>query len=650
MEDRQRQQQQQAEQSQSPDQRRRDALFFVEPAATRTILDPRTQFPNALSQYRQSQLLLPEHSYYYYPDHYQDGHRPPSYDATATHSKGFLEWLVHIVYWLMQLLCLLLLSGLSYGIFYERSMPAPHVVKELHFDYTVMARHNPTTTMTMEVTNDAANSADAMRRVDSYNPYAIFIPSFQHHRRDTTNPLLLPTATATVDLWARHDGSWNALQESVVGLPVSTNTKLTPNQAYSMEIILHLPESNANKNAGMFGVITDLYANTKEETTTKESDTTSSTPSKKQGDYKQRRNSKASSLTPLLLANSRRSGRFPHQSGWIAVISKMLCIVPLLLGAWQETRTVRILAFRHYTEQALHPLRYVTVQLVSTTTTTLGGQTTHPQGIMTNTIVEAIGGEIRIGEELSQFQETIKTWFYTCFCLGTMAFAILYYLSFTLLQWIFVTWKERQKRRRRYDEEFDFDIDLDDNFEDVGSFDNDHDDDWRDVGLDNDMHRNHEENRPGEEEPMQGDNDPSIRNAHDRTPEVQEVAERNAETHREHGDVSTTNACSQGQERYSHILHASRINDIEESDDENWEDLKIVPDAREEPILSILQPISIAGCLGRQILPHSPNTPHLREMTDEELSQTLSRGMYSDGENGSSNNDRHPFLFFLFGR
>jgi hypothetical protein len=268
-------------------------------------------------------------------------------------------------------------------------------------------------------------------------------------------------------------------------------------------------------------------------------------------------------------------------------------------------------------------------------------------------MIEAIGGEIRIGEELSPFQEMIKTWFYTCFCVGTVAFAILFYLSFILLQWIFETWKERLKVRRGYDEEFDFDIDLDldDNFQDVGSF--DYDDDWRDVRLDNDIHRNGEENRQREEELAQGENDPCIRNTHAQTPEEEDVAAPSAEEQREYGDVqraATIDTCSQGQERYSHILHTSRMNDIEESDDENWEDLNVVPDAKNEPTMSILQPISIDGCLGRQARSHSPNAPHLREMTDEELSQTLSRCMYSDGEYGSSDNDRHPFLFFLFGR
>lgn len=54
----------------------------------------------------------------------------------------------------------------------------------------------------------------------------------------------------------------------------------------------------------------------------------------------------------ILLAASRRSYRFPHQSPWIAVVTKVLLLLPLLLGAIDETRTVTGLVFRQYAESA----------------------------------------------------------------------------------------------------------------------------------------------------------------------------------------------------------------------------------------------------------------------------------------------------------
>jgi len=47
-------------------------------------------------------------------------------------------------------------------------------------------------------------------------------------------------------------------------------------------------------------------------------------------------------------------------------------------------------------------------------------------------LIEVMGGEIRIGEELSEFQELIKTWFYMCYCIGVIVFGMVYYVVFSI--------------------------------------------------------------------------------------------------------------------------------------------------------------------------------------------------------------------------
>ena len=58
--------------------------------------------------------------------------------------------------------------------------------------------------------------------------------------------------------------------------------------------------------------------------------------------------------------------------------------------------------------------------------------------------LEVVSGEIRIGEELSEFQELLKVWFFTCFAIGTSILC-----SVQLVAWLLVRlWL---KRGHRYD-------------------------------------------------------------------------------------------------------------------------------------------------------------------------------------------------------
>jgi hypothetical protein len=126
--------------------------------------------------------------------------------------------------------------------------------------------------------------------------------------------------SANVDIFAKHT-PWEALHPDVLPEARSKTRILRPRRHYFLEVVLQLPESTTNQQIGMFAVEVELQ-------------TKGHTP----------------------LARSHRSARLPHESGWIGVIRKALCLAPLLVGALTESRTAIIPSFRHFVESTKHPL------------------------------------------------------------------------------------------------------------------------------------------------------------------------------------------------------------------------------------------------------------------------------------------------------
>jgi hypothetical protein len=126
--------------------------------------------------------------------------------------------------------------------------------------------------------------------------------------------------TATLDIFAKHAG-WEAFHPEVVPEARARNRILKPRTHYFLEVVLQLPETTTNQMIGMFAIEVELQ-----------------------------------DKNHTLLARSLRSSRLPHESGWIAVVRKSICLVPLLIGAMAESRTVVIPAFRHFVESTNLPL------------------------------------------------------------------------------------------------------------------------------------------------------------------------------------------------------------------------------------------------------------------------------------------------------
>jgi hypothetical protein len=125
---------------------------------------------------------------------------------------------------------------------------------------------------------------------------------------------------AVADLFSKHT-QWEPFQSDVVPKPLTDSRILKEAKPYYLEVALDLPESEINHMAGMFGVLVELQ-----------------------------------SSDGSRLASSMRAARLPHESRWISDVRKCLWLVPLILGAVEESRRVFVPSFRHFVESSETPL------------------------------------------------------------------------------------------------------------------------------------------------------------------------------------------------------------------------------------------------------------------------------------------------------
>lgn len=126
---------------------------------------------------------------------------------------------------------------------------------------------------------------------------------------------------ASVDLFARHV-SWEPLHPDVIPPGRATQRLLHAKVPYYLDVQLLLPESLMNQEAGIFVVEVELQ----------------------------------SAKNGTRLALSKRSARFPHSSRWVSTVRKIVCLIPLLLGVLEESRSILIPSYHHFVESADAPL------------------------------------------------------------------------------------------------------------------------------------------------------------------------------------------------------------------------------------------------------------------------------------------------------
>ena len=224
---------------------------------------------------------------------FYSGHRTasPPVEMAREQVLGLIPWFLKILKFLLFGTILLLVSGASYAVFYQAVMPSRHATVPLHFDYSHPAE------------NGLVLAPKAMfRRFRHIPPEAQAVP------------------ISTVDLFAKHV-AWEAYHPAVAPPLITGKRLLSSKQAYYIEMLLYLPESIHNREAGLFGVVTDLQ-----------------------------------SSNHTTLARSTRWTQLPHESAWISVVRKLICLPAFLIGALTEFRTIELVAFRHFTESRDFPL------------------------------------------------------------------------------------------------------------------------------------------------------------------------------------------------------------------------------------------------------------------------------------------------------
>jgi len=189
----------------------------------------------------------------------------------------------------------LLVSSIAwYGLFYWTVQPGRAASEILFFDYSGISNH-------------PAPEVVCIDEVDSCVP-------------------LLPTETfrdapwAAVDFFSKHS-QWEAHHYDVVPKPLYQSRVLQSGKGYFFEVALELPESEVNRNTGMFMVQVHLQ-----------------------------------SSNGTLLASSLRPSRLPHESQWISTIRKSAWLLPMIIGASHEARVIVVPSFRHFRESMTLPL------------------------------------------------------------------------------------------------------------------------------------------------------------------------------------------------------------------------------------------------------------------------------------------------------
>lgn len=210
-----------------------------------------------------------------------------------------------LILWTVGFSVLLSSIGL-YGLFYFAIQPGKAALEPLFFDYSGIAKH-PAPSPALCSNNETSSNE--------------------------TNPFEAPTCTslfpkeelrgapwAAVDFFSKHT-QWEAYHDDVIPKELTETRILSQGKAFFFEVALELPDSQVNHKTGIFMVHVELQ-----------------------------------SSNGTRLASSMRAARLPHESLWISTIRKSICLVPLLVGAAHETRTVVIPSFRHFKESSSMPL------------------------------------------------------------------------------------------------------------------------------------------------------------------------------------------------------------------------------------------------------------------------------------------------------
>ena len=350
----------------------------------------------------------------------------------------------------------IIMAASTYWILYHAMMPREVAVRKVFFQYH--ARRMPLTTRNPGFRGD---QVALLRQQQEYLQQEFIFETAMddgdHEWGSATNrppppptvshPLFHQDPFATLDLFAaRHDSAWTAHHPSVQPPPQATHRILQSGQRYYFQLTLELPESLRNQQAGMFGIVVQLFSS---------SPATSS--STMYNSSREDRDSKSTTPKPsLLLASSECWTRLPYESTWIGVIRKLVLLPALLMGAIHESRTVSVWPFRHYVESLQHPLvRALVYTITGDCVVVIWSVYCYAHRVVIVFLLQqfvSIGlvmgrldikkddkcrymepievdeATIRIGQEMNSLQELVVTWYYCCWSVGTLVCMLVQWL------------------------------------------------------------------------------------------------------------------------------------------------------------------------------------------------------------------------------
>lgn len=223
-----------------------------------------------------------------------------------------------------------------------------------------------------------------------------------------TNNNMMPMAI--VDLRSVNNAPWHhslAIEDVCADNDLSTeleeNVTLVSGQRYFFELVLTLPESDINKQLGVFMV-----------------------------------NVRLRSVDRSLLASSKQHSMLPYESSIVALFRKTVLLLPFAFGLLSETRSITLLAFDQYTDKCdKKPICFVEIIL----------EVPHPAAFPTSLqTIQIHSAELRYGKEMNAIQGFLRKWQYACAIIGISA------LFFGFI-WVVLSILDRRVRRRRWNEE-----------------------------------------------------------------------------------------------------------------------------------------------------------------------------------------------------
>ncbi len=332
------------------------------------------------------------------------GYVPPHFNHATIHDTAenvmsFIDFLRYLVYLIRQAvrytflaIFLLMTSTVMYALAYLAIMPENHVTEPIFFDYNYKG------------CNAAYCPPTALIDLASIHT------QWQAHHSDVVHHVNEGVTSNDVE---------TCLDDSCINVTVTDNEKLQniprvmiPNKSYFIQVALTLPESEFNQKLGMFMIEVRLRSKIK-----------NVSPGGDGYDIKEQwvQSSK-------LLAKSSRPAMLPFQSVYVSSVKKSFIMLPLILGAIPEARTIIIDCFDFFKESFDYPMTLVEVRLVVPT---------HLRGdnVALFQNVQIWNAELRIGKELNRLQWFMQKWFYTAAIAGIFLFALIQivtYLGFKL--------------------------------------------------------------------------------------------------------------------------------------------------------------------------------------------------------------------------